>query len=59
MVFPVDDIAMTVPEPVLRQEGISLWRQIANRLQHDIGYVIRLEPGRTATTRWGVRLVGA
>ena len=24
-------------DPVLRHEGIALWRQIANRLQHDIG----------------------
>src|ERR1700760_2961609 len=33
----VDDIAMTSAEPVLRHGGVALWRQIANRLQHDIG----------------------
>ncbi len=38
----MDDIAMkarvdTDSGPVLRQEGVALWRQIANRLQHDIG----------------------
>jgi len=32
----VGDILMT-PEPILRQEGVALWRQIANRLQQDIG----------------------
>ena len=28
---------MKLPEPVSRQDGVALWRQIANRLQHDIG----------------------
>ena len=37
MGIDVDDIAMTAPQPVLRQEGVSLWRQIASRLQRDIG----------------------
>ncbi len=37
MTRPMDDIAMKPPEPVSRQEGVALWRQIANRLQHDIG----------------------
>ena len=31
------DITVTADEPILRQEGVALWRQIANRLQHDIG----------------------
>jgi GntR family phosphonate transport system transcriptional regulator len=33
----VGDIAVTPAEPVVRQDGVALWRQIANRLQHDIG----------------------
>jgi GntR family transcriptional regulator, phosphonate transport system regulatory protein len=33
----MDDIAMKLPDPVLRQDGVALWRQIANRLQQDIG----------------------
>src|SRR6201987_6359282 len=45
----VDDIAMTTPEPVLRQEGVSLWRQIANRLQHDIGAGVYPPGGRLPT----------
>jgi GntR family phosphonate transport system transcriptional regulator len=49
MVGPVDDIAMTAPEPVLRHEGVSLWRQIANRLQHDIGAGVYPPGGRLPT----------
>lgn len=49
MAVSVDDIAMTAPEPVLRQEGVSLWRQIANRLQHDIGAGIYVPGGRLPT----------
>jgi Bacterial regulatory proteins, gntR family len=45
----VDEIAMTTPEPVLRQEGVSLWRQIANRLQHDIGAGVYPPGGRLPT----------
>lgn len=45
----VDDIAMTAPEPVLRQDGISLWRQIASRLQNDIGAGVYQPGGRLPT----------
>lgn len=45
----VDDIAMTAPEPVLRQDGISLWRRIASRLQHDIGAGVYPPGGRLPT----------
>lgn len=45
----MDDIAMKVPEPVLRQEGIALWRQIANRIQHDIGTGV-YQPGARLPT---------
>lgn len=45
----VDDIAMTAPEPVLRQDGVSLWRQIASRLQHDIGAGVYPPGGRLPT----------
>lgn len=33
----MDEVAVTPLEPVHRQDGIALWRQIATRLQHDIG----------------------
>jgi GntR family transcriptional regulator, phosphonate transport system regulatory protein len=33
----MDDIAMKLPEPVSRQDGVALWRQIASSLQRDIG----------------------
>jgi len=33
----MDEVVVTPLEPVLRQDGIALWRQIATRLQHDIG----------------------
>ena len=46
---PMDDIAMKSLEPVLRQEGIALWRQIASRLQHDIGAGIYQPGGRLPT----------
>ena len=45
----MDDIAMKPPEPVLRQDGVALWRQIANRLQHDIGAGIYPPGGRLPT----------
>ena len=45
----LDDIAMKPPEPVLRQEGVALWRQIASRLQHDIGAGIYQPGGRLPT----------
>jgi GntR family phosphonate transport system transcriptional regulator len=45
----VDDIAMTPPEPVSRQEGVALWRQIASRLQRDIGAGVYQPGGRLPT----------
>jgi GntR family phosphonate transport system transcriptional regulator len=45
----VDDIAMTRSEQVLRQEGVALWRQIANRLQSDIGSGVYPPGGRLPT----------
>jgi GntR family phosphonate transport system transcriptional regulator len=33
----MDEVAVTPLEPVHRQDGVALWRQIATRLQHDIG----------------------
>lgn len=33
----MDEVLMTARESVLRQDGVALWRQIANRLQADIG----------------------
>jgi len=45
----MDDIAMKLPEPVSRQEGVALWRQIADRLQHDIGAGIYSPGGRLPT----------
>jgi GntR family phosphonate transport system transcriptional regulator len=33
----MDDIPKTATQPVSRQDGVALWRQIADRLQHDIG----------------------
>jgi GntR family phosphonate transport system transcriptional regulator len=45
----MDDIAMKPPEPVLRQGGIALWRQIATRLQRDIGEGVYLPGGRLPT----------
>src|SRR5450755_2873478 len=45
----MDDIAMKLPEPVSRQDGVALWRQIANRLQHDIGAGIYPPGGRLPT----------
>jgi GntR family transcriptional regulator, phosphonate transport system regulatory protein len=46
---PMDDIAMKLPEPVSRHEGVALWRQIANRLQHDIGAGVYPPGGRLPT----------
>ncbi len=45
----VGDITVTPIEPVLRQEGIALWRQIATRLQHDIGAGVYPPGGRLPT----------
>jgi GntR family transcriptional regulator, phosphonate transport system regulatory protein len=45
----MDDIAMKLPGQVLRQEGVALWRQIASRLQQDIGAGIYLPGGRLPT----------
>ncbi len=33
----MDEVLMTARKSVLRQDGVALWRQIANRLQADIG----------------------
>jgi GntR family phosphonate transport system transcriptional regulator len=33
----MDEVLMTARGSVLRQDGVALWRQIANRLQADIG----------------------
>ncbi len=40
---------MTSAEPVLRQEGVALWRQIANQLQQDIGAGVYTPGGRLPT----------
>jgi GntR family transcriptional regulator, phosphonate transport system regulatory protein len=45
----VGDIAMTQANPVLRQEGVALWRQIATRLQRDIGVGLYPPGGRLPT----------
>jgi GntR family phosphonate transport system transcriptional regulator len=45
----MDDIAMTPSEPMLRQDGIALWRQIASRLQQDIGAGVYQPGGRLPT----------
>src|ERR1051325_3009833 len=45
----VGDITVTPIEPVLRQEGVALWRQIATRLQHDIGAGVYPPGGRLPT----------
>jgi GntR family phosphonate transport system transcriptional regulator len=49
MILRMDDIAMTSPEPVLRHEGVALWRQIATRLQHEIGTGFYPPGGRLPT----------
>ena len=49
MILRMDDIAMTSPEPVSRHEGVALWRQIATRLQHEIGTGIYPPGGRLPT----------
>jgi GntR family phosphonate transport system transcriptional regulator len=43
------DIAVTPREPVAREAGVALWRQIASRLQHDIGTGIYQPGGRLPT----------
>jgi GntR family phosphonate transport system transcriptional regulator len=45
----VGDIMVTPIEPVLRHEGVALWRQIAIRLQHDIDTGIYPPGGRLPT----------
>jgi GntR family phosphonate transport system transcriptional regulator len=45
----MDEVAVTTLEPVLRQDGVALWRQIANRLQHDIGAGVYPPGGRLPT----------
>ena len=45
----MDDIAMTPPSPVARQDGIALWRQIADQLQRDIGSGVYAPGGRLPT----------
>jgi GntR family phosphonate transport system transcriptional regulator len=45
----VGDIAVTPVEPVLRQEGVALWRQIATRLQQDIDAGVYQPGGRLPT----------
>ena len=45
----VGDIAVTPIEPVLRQEGIALWRQIATRLEQDIAAGIYAPGGQLPT----------
>src|SRR3984893_10197470 len=49
MILRMDDIAMTSPEPVLRHEGVALSRQIATRLQHEIGTGFYPPGGRLPT----------
>ena len=49
MILRMDDIAMTPPAPVSRHEGVALWRQIATRLQHQIGTGIYPPGGRLPT----------
>jgi GntR family phosphonate transport system transcriptional regulator len=59
MSMRVDDIAMKAGamkagamkagDPVLRHDGLALWRQIANRLQHDIGASVYPPGGRLPT----------
>jgi GntR family phosphonate transport system transcriptional regulator len=45
----VGEIGMTSPEPVFRHEGVALWRQIASRLQQDIGAGVYPPGGRLPT----------
>jgi GntR family phosphonate transport system transcriptional regulator len=45
----MDDIAMTQPGQVARQDGIALWRQIVDRLQRDIGAGLYPPGGRLPT----------
>src|SRR4029077_16981322 len=45
----MDEVAVTPLEPVHRQDGVALWRQIANRLQQDIGAGIYPPGGRLPT----------
>ena len=45
----MSDIAVTPTEPVVRQQGVALWRQIATRLQHDIDAGVYPPGGRLPT----------
>src|SRR6476660_6838173 len=45
----MDEVAVTQHEPVHRQDGVALWRQIATRLQHDIGAGTSPPGGRLPT----------
>ena len=45
----VGDITVTPIEPVRRQEGVALWRQIATRLEHDISAGIYPPGGQLPT----------
>lgn len=45
----VDEVAVTTQEPMLRQDGVALWRQIATRLQQDIGAGVYVPGGRLPT----------
>src|SRR5579864_1053853 len=49
MAAPMDDIVMKLPDPVLRHDGVALWRQIAGRLQQDIGAGVYPPGGRLPT----------
>ncbi len=45
----MDDISTMPPQPVVRAEGVALWRQIADRLQRDIGSGVYPPGGRLPT----------
>ena len=45
----MDEISMTMPEAVLRHDGVALWRQILVRLERDIGAGIYPPGGRLPT----------
>ncbi len=45
----MDDIPRTVSQSVLHHDGVALWRQIADRLQHDIGAGVYPPGGRLPT----------
>jgi GntR family phosphonate transport system transcriptional regulator len=45
----MDDIPNTVSQSVLHHDGVALWRQIADHLQHDIGAGVYPPGGRLPT----------